>query len=308
MDAAVGTKIYKTRKKVDGWRIAIHSFFIFTSIVLFIIPLWLVISISLTTEEEIFRYGFQFIPNTFSTIAYSYIFSNMRQIVYAYAVTAFQGFAGTFFEVLIASLCAYSLSRAYFRYKKHVTWFLFITMIFSGGLVPSYILITQYLRLADSIWVYIIPSLVNVWFIIVFRTFFQGLPDSLAESAKMDGASEFRIYAQIIIPLSKPVLATAALLILLGRWNVWFTTLLYIRNPDLYTLQFLLHRILTDAQAAQDMIDNVPPWLVGAFDFRMPLESLRYAMAVIAAGPMLFVFPFFQKYFSRGLIVGAVKG
>jgi len=294
-------------KKINSWQAAIHVFFAITSVVLFILPLWLVIAISLTREEEIFRYGFRVIPPVFSTVAYQYIFSNMRQIVYAYGVTLFQSFVGTLLTIIVASLCAYSLSRSYFRLKKVVTWFLFITMLFSGGLVPSYILITS-LGLADSIWVYIIPSIVNVWFIIVFRTFFQGLPDSLAESAKMDGASEFRIYAQIILPLSKPVLATAGVLILLERWNIWFTTLLYIRNPDLYTLQYLLHLIMADAQAAQNMIDNVPPWLTDQFDFRMPLESLRYAMAVVAAGPMLFVFPFFQKYFSRGLIVGAVKG
>jgi putative aldouronate transport system permease protein len=232
----------------------------------------------------------------------------MRQILMAYWVTAFQAFVGTLGQVLIATLCAYSLSRRYFKYKKAVTWFLFFTMIFSGGLVPSYILITQYLNLGNSIWVYIFPTLVSVWFVIVIRTFFQGLPDSISEAAKLDGASELRIFAQIMLPLSKPVLATVAVLILLERWNTWFTTFLYIQDPDLFTLQFLLQRIMLDAQAAQNMIDNVPPWLAGMYDIRMPLESLRYAMAVVAAGPMLFVFPFFQRFFSKGLVVGAVKG
>ena len=294
--------------KFTVWQALIHAFLIISSIAFFIFPLWMVISISFTGEEAILLQGFQVYPTEFSTVAYSFIFSNFRQIAYAYAVTSFQAFLGTFLQVFIASLCAFSLSREYFKYKKFVTWFLFITMIFSGGLVPSYILITQYLHLANSIWVYIVPSLVSVWFIIVMRTFFQGIPISLSESAKIDGASEFRIYLQIILPLSKPVLATVSVLILLDRWNTWFTTFLYIRNPDLFTLQYLLQRIMLDAQAAQSMIDNVPPWLAGQYDFRMPVESLRYAMAVVAAGPMLFAFPFFQKYFSRGLIVGAVKG
>jgi putative aldouronate transport system permease protein len=150
--------------------------------------------------------------------------------------------------------------------------------------------------------------LIGGFYIIILRTFFQEMPPSLAESAKLDGASELVIFGRIVLPLSKPVIATVSLLILLDRWNDWNTSLIYIRDTNLYTLQFLLQKILMESQAMQAMIDNVPPWLQGQYNFKMPLESLRYAMCVIAAGPMLLVFPFFQKYFARGMTIGAVKG
>ncbi|MDR2751508.1 MAG: carbohydrate ABC transporter permease, partial [Clostridiales bacterium] len=189
-----------------------------------------------------------------------------------------------------------------------LTLYIFITMIFGGGLIPSYIINTQYLHLGNTIWIYIVPGLVSGFYIIVLRTFFQGLPASLSESAKLDGASEPSIFLNIVLPLSKPVLATVSLLILLDRWNNWYTALIYIRDTRLYTLQFLLQKILMESQAMQAMIDNIPPWASRQYSFRMPLESLRYAMCIIAAGPMLVIFPFFQKYFARGLTIGAVKG
>jgi putative aldouronate transport system permease protein len=180
-------------------------------------------------------------------------------------------------------------------------------MLFSGGLVPSYILITQHLKLQNNFWVYILPSLANGFQIIVIRTFFKGLPASLMESAKIDGASEFRIFAQIILPLSKPVLATIGLMVLMSKWNDWFTCLLYIRDKNLYTLQFLLQKILMDAEFLFQMSKNSGA-VVTSEVIDPPTESMRFALAVIAAGPMLLVFPFFQKYFAKGLTIGAVKG
>ena len=181
-------------------------------------------------------------------------------------------------------------------------------MLFSGGLIPTYILNTQVLNLGDSIWVYILPTLASGFHIIVFRTFFQTLPASLIESAKIDGAGELRIFFKIILPLSKPVFATVSLLILLIKWNDWNTSLIYIRNKDLFTLQFLLQRILREIEFVKNMSVNMPTGIELSQLNNTPAETMRFAMCVIAAGPMLLAFPFFQKYFVKGLTVGAVKG
>lgn len=308
MENATANRMVRKWRRFDIWRFLINAYFTVSSVVLFIVPMMMVISVSLTNEDEIYRSGYRLFPPYIDTTAYQFIFSNMSQVLNSYAVTAFQSLLGTFLSVLIMALCAYALSKSFFILKKVITFYIFFTMIFSGGLVPSYIIITQYLKLGNTVWVYILPGLVTGWYIIIMRTFFQGLPISLSESAKLDGASEPRIFVQIVLPLSAPVLATMSLLILLERWNNWYTALLYIRNPNLYSLQFLLQKILMESQAMQSMIDNVPPWLEKQYNFKMPLESLRYAMCIVAAGPMLLIFPFFQKYFTKGLTVGAVKG
>lgn len=284
----------------------IYTFFCVFCVLLFVIPLLFIVSVSFTNEDALIREGFRLIPQKLDFTAYRYVFSNPGTLFDAYIVTALQSFLGTLLGLLFMSMCAYSLSRSNFKARKQLTFYLFFTLIFSGGLIPTYILLTQYLHLGNSFWIYLFhPWLVNAFYIIIIRTFFQGLPPSLAESAKVDGAGEIRIFFQIILPISKPVLATIALLTLLDRWNNWFTTFLFISDMKLYTLQFLLQKILLDAQAFQAMMDNAPPGIIAP---RLPTESLRYAMCILAAGPMLFVFPFFQKYFTKGLTVGAVKG
>lgn len=181
-------------------------------------------------------------------------------------------------------------------------------MLFNGGLIPTYILNYKYLHLGNTIWIYILPTLCSAFYIIILRTFFQGLPLSLVESAKLDGASEIRIFFQIILPLSKPVLATVSLLTLLTKWNDWYTSLIYITDSNLYTLQFLLKRILQEVEFLRIMANNAPPGIDLTAIEDTPVESLKFAMCIIAAGPMLMVFPFFQKYFAKGLTVGSVKG
>ncbi|SDC94707.1 putative aldouronate transport system permease protein [Paenibacillus sp. UNCCL117] len=284
----------------------IYAFFITFCVFGFVIPLLFIVSVSFTNEDSLILDGFKLIPEKLDFTAYEYIFSNPGSLIDAYTVTALQAFAGTLLGLLFMSMCAYSLSRPNFKARKAVSFYLFFTLIFSGGLIPTYILMTQYLNLGNSFWVYIFhPWLVYAFYVIIIRTFFQGLPPSLAESAKVDGAGEIRIFFQIVLPISKPVLATVALLTLLDRWNNWFTTFLFISDMKLYTLQFLLQKILLDAQTFQAMMENAPPGIVAP---KIPTESLRYAMCIVAAGPMLFVFPFFQKYFTKGLTVGAVKG
>jgi putative aldouronate transport system permease protein len=296
------------KKKISLGTILLHLFFVLFSLG-FILPFIYVISVSFSSEASILQFGYSLIPKEFDTTAYKYVFSNSNQIVDSYIVTAFIAVVGTIMSLIVMSLVAYPLSRRSFKYKKILIFYVFFTMLFSGGLIPSYIFNTQLYGLNNNIWVYILPSLATAFYILIIKTFFQDLPPSLIEAAKIDGASEFRILFQIVLPLSKPVLATVALFCVLGKWNDWFTSLIYIKNPHLYTLQFLLQRILRESEFVKSMIRDMPGG-VGTMDINktLPSESMKFAMCIISAGPMIAVFPFFQKYFTKGLTVGAVKG
>lgn len=295
----------KRRKKWPS--ILIHLCFILGSL-LFIIPFALVVSASFTDEQTLLAEGYKLFPSQFSLEAYRYVFRSPGQLIDSYQVTIIYSFLGTFLAVLIMSMMAYPLSRSNYKYKKIVMFFVFFTMLFSGGLIPTYIWNTRFLHLGDTIWIYILPNLVNAFHIIVIRTFFQGLPPALMESAKIDGARELQIFFKIVIPLSKPVIATIALLTLLARWNDWNTALIYIKSKELYSLQYLLQKILREAQFVKDMADAAPVAGIDIDMSNLPSETIRFAMCMVAAGPMLVVFPFFQKYFAKGLTVGAVKG
>lgn len=284
--------------------IILHAFLILLSLC-FLLPLVLVISISFSSEAGISQYGYTLLPKIVSLDAYKQIFLKPQKILDAYKVTIIYSAVGTVFSVLVMSMAAYPLSRPNYKYKKLVTYYFFFTMLFGGGLIPMYIVNTQYYHLNDTIWVYILHGAVNVWNLIIIRTFFQGLPDSLVEAAKIDGASEGRVFFSIILPLSKPVLATIALMTLLAKWNDWNTSLVYINDESLYSLQFLLQKILREAEFIQKMASE---GIMDSSGYEVPAESMRFAMAVLASGPMLVVFPFFQKYFTKGLTVGAVKG
>ena len=282
-----------------------HTILIVLSL-MFIFPMLMVISISLSDEAEVVRQGYSFFPRGLDLSAYSYVFKKPQTIFNAYKVTIFVSLIGTFVSVFIMMMCAYSLSRSAFKWRKVLNFYLFFTMMFGGGLVPKYILISQYLKLNDTILVLILSHLVNVWYLFILRTFIKGIPESVIESASVDGAGEFRIFWSFIIPLSKPAIATVGLFMLLLYWNEWMTAMLYISNPDLYTLQYLLQRILNNLQAMLQNMDFMPANMRNGEE--VPNETIRMALAVVAAGPVLFVMPFFQKYFTRGLTLGSVKG
>ena len=295
----------KKRKKIGIGRILLHTFMILLMCT-YIIPLILMISISISSEDAIAEFGYTVLPKVVSFDAYRQAFANPEQLVQSYKITIIFTLVQTFLAILVQSLMAYPLSRPNYRFKRFVQKYMLVTMIFSGGLVPHYILYTQYLHLDDTIWVYIIPALSSTWNVIVFRTFFQGLPDGLVEAAKIDGAREIGIFFRIIIPLSTPVLATMGFMNLVSKWQDWNTSLLYIREPDLYSLQYLLQRILRETEYIKSLQQTTASNLISADS--LPAESMKYAMAVLAAGPMLVIFPFFQKYFSKGMVVGAIKG
>lgn len=273
--------------------------------ILVIFPFVMLVSISFSRESDIINYGYSIIPKHFDLAAYKYVFSNSKAIVNAYAVTALYSVLATVLSTLIMAMCAYPISKHYLRGRNGISFYLYFTMLFSGGLVPLYILNTRYLHLNDTLWIYIIPTLLNPWYVFMMRTFFRDIPEEIFESMRVDGANEYNMFFGTVLPLSKPVLATVALLTFLGKWNDWQTAMLYINKENLVSLQYLLQRILNNSKLLQEMATTGVGVSTGE---EIPGETSRMAMAVVVAGPALFVFPFFQKYFVKGLTVGAVKG
>lgn len=271
-----------------------------------VIPFLILVGVSFSEEKDVVVNGYKLIPEHFSLTAYKYVLKNPTQILQAYKITAIFSILGTFLSVLFMSLLAYPLSRNDLPGRNVINFLLFFTMLFSGGMVPSYLLITKYLHIDNTIWVYILPGLVGAWSVFMIRTFFKGLPDGIIEAAMIDGASQFRTFFGIVIPLSKPVIATIALLTFLGKWNSWFESMLYIKDQDLVSLQYFLQRIMRNIQLMKESSESGQVAVQAAVD--IPGETARMAMAVLVAGPALFVFPFFQKYFVKGLTVGGVKG
>ena len=297
------------------YRIVIHTFFVLVCLI-YLLPMLLVVSISLSSEYSVTTSsaGYSLIPREFSTEAYWMVFRDPHTMVNAYIVTAAQSILGTVLSCLVAGMAAYPLSRSNFAYKGPVTFLIFFTMLFGGGMIPTYIIYTNWYHLLDSFWVYIVPGIAGgAWNTLMVRTFFKGLPESLFESAKIDGARELTIFFRIAMPLSTPVFATIGFMMLVGKWNDWATSLIYIRSGRLYTLQYLLQRILNEAEFMKSMMtDSVKAAVAARVGLNkvsaQPAETLKFALCVVAAGPMLLVFPFFQKYFASGLTIGAVKG
>lgn len=294
------------RRRIKPGQIILNLVFILICLC-YILPLLMVVSISLSDTETFNMAGFTLFPRNFSLASYQAIFRNPDQIVQAYKVTTAYSLMVTAGSLVVQSMCAYALSRREFRLRQPLTFLFFFSTLFSGGMVPSYILNTSYLHLNDTIWIYVLPGLVSAWNIIFMRTNFQQLPDGLIEAATIDGASELRICFTIVIPLSTPVLAVVGFNTFIANWNQWATTMMYIRrNMELYSLQFLLQRLLKEVEYAKAMAAE--GIVADASELEIPTEGFRFAMAMVAMGPMVFIFPFFQKYFTRGLTIGSVKG
>ena len=293
----------KKTKNIRG-QLFLNLFFIIFSMAI-VLPFVILVSISLSNEGDIVEYGYSIFPRHIDFAAYKYVFANSKSILNGYKVTIIYSVIATVLSVLIQSMCAYPLSKRKLRGKRGISFYLYFTMLFSGGMVPTYILITQYLHLGDTIWVYIIPSLVSPWNVFMMRTFFSQLPDSLVEAASIDGAKQLRIFLQIIIPLSKPVIATIAVMTFVGKWNSWYESLLYIDDYTMVSLQYFLQRMMKNIALIKEM-NSMGMSMTGTLT--IPSETARMAMAILVAGPILFVFPFFQKYFVKGLTVGGVKG
>jgi putative aldouronate transport system permease protein len=291
-----------------GWNALISMLLILVSLMI-VLPLILVVVISFTSVDSIAENGYSFFPSEFSLAAYKNLARTGSQILDSYKVTVFYSFTGTFLSLFVMSMFAFVLAQRRFPARKALTIFTFITMLFSGGLVPSYILNVRYLHLDNTIWVFLLPGLVDSFHIIILRTFIQtSIPDSLFEAAIIDGANDFSIYLKIVLPLSKAGLATIGLFGLIGRWNNWFTGMLYIDNPKLIPLQTLLQKIQRDIEFIKSNAE-FSDTVAGLELLRsMPTESTRMAITIIATVPILFAYPFFQRYFIKGLTIGSIKG
>ncbi len=268
-------------------------------------PFLLVLSSSFQSQETIYSNGYRVFTEAYTADAYKLIIKEPGQILNAYWVTIVTSVASTAIGVVACSACGYVMSRKEYPYRNILSFYVFFTMLFQGGMVPSYIMISKWLGLKNSIWVLILPLCVGSWNIMLMKGFFQSVPMSLVESAKLDGASEMRTFFSIVLPISKPAFATLGLFILLGSWNDYMNCLLYIEDERLVKLQYLLMRILnnvkflTSPEALQyGLVTNQ----------EIPTLAARFAMCVLAAGPIVVVFPFFQKYFTKGIALGGVKG
>ncbi len=281
------------------------SFFLYSFLCL--APIVLVIAVSFTDEKSLARNGFSFIPRMLSLGAYEFLLADWRSVARSYAITVYATIVGTFLAVLVTSMFAYVVSRKDFKYRNHLAFFMFFTMLFNGGLVPWYMLYTQYLHLKDNLLVFIIPTLFSAYNMLIVRTYFKNnVADSLIESAKIDGAGEYTIFFKIVVPISKPVFATISLFVGLYIWNDWYISLLYINSAELINLQYLMYKTMVNIQSLQSHITDIPN--AAEMIAKMPNQSLRMAMAVVGIGPIVLAYPFLQKYFIKGLTIGAVKG
>lgn len=270
-----------------------------------VIPIITVVSISFSTDMNIIKEGYGILPKGFTLDAYIFAFKDSTAIIRSYGVSILVTVLGCVLGLTFNAMIAYVLSRRDYKYRKQLTIFLIVPMVLSGGLVPTYIWITRYLHLKNTIWALLLPMLIVPWFIVLLRTFFTQIPASLIEAATVDGAGELTTFIKIVLPLAKPALATVGMFITLNYWNDWFLPLMYIDNSELYNLQYRLYIMMRNVQ---EMIKNSSISGMGVSIADLPTESMRMAMCVIAAGPMLVIFPFFQKYFVKGLTVGGVKG
>ena len=272
-----------------------------------ILPVIFVFVISISSEESIRLVGYSFAPRGFSASAYAFLWNERATILQALFISVSVTCLGTLLGLALTTTMGYVLSRPVFKMKSFYTWVVFIPMIFNGGMVASYVVNANVLGLKNTIWALILPLAVSSFNIIICKTFFRStIPDSIIESAKMDGASQLRIFGQIVLPISKPVLATIGLFLVFGYWNDWFQSSLYISDSKLVSLQALLNNMMKSL----DYIANNPTAGVSLQQYRnqMPSESVRMAIAIVIVVPIACAYPFFQKYFISGLTIGAVKG
>ena len=269
------------------------------------LPFLLVISGSFSQQTDILMHGYRLFPEKVSLDAYKMLFKIPEELLRAYGVTIFVTVTGTFFGLWFTSMAAYVIASKDFRYRYQVSFFFYFTSIFGGGLVPWYVFNTKYLHFHNNLIALILPILVNETYLLILKSYMMNIPDSLYESARLDGAGDFTIYWRIVMPLTKSGLATVGLFIALAYWNDWYNAMLYMEEGSrtLYPLQYFLNNILTKAQAM-----NAAAARSGIPASDVPSEPMKLAMTVVATGPIVLLYPFLQKFFVKGVTIGAVKG
>ncbi|NIK66587.1 MULTISPECIES: carbohydrate ABC transporter permease [unclassified Paenibacillus] len=268
-------------------------------------PFIMVISGSLSTEKDIMDYGYTVWPHHITLDSYKILLLGSNRIIDAYGISILVTVAGTILSVFVTSMGAYVMARRSFKYRNILSVYVIITMLFNGGLVPWYIICVHYLNLKDTLWALILPMLANAFNMFLIRNFMNSIPEEINESAKMDGAGEFKIFYKLIMPLSLPVLATVGLFVALSYWNDWFLGLMFVDKQELQPLQLLLRTLVSNVEFLKSSSNASAMQRISA---QIPSESIKMALTVVTIGPIVFLYPFLQRYFVKGLMVGAVKG
>ena len=276
-------------------------------VIIAMLPILLIVIASFSAESSLIRNGYTYWPEQWSLDAYYYMVKQSIMILRSYGVSFLVTFVGTALSVIITTMLAYPMSRKSFKYRNALAFFVFFTMLFNGGIVPSYIMWTKFFHIKNTIWALIIPNyLVSAFNVILVKNYYQNsVPDSLIEAAQLDGASELKIFFKVMLPLAVPTVATISLFTGICYWNDWTNGLYYVSNEKLYSIQMLLMKIMNNIQALRS---NSTAALLGTGSVDLPGTAIRMAMAVIGILPILLVYPFIQKYLVRGVVVGAVKG
>ena len=290
------------KKRINVSQVALYGILTLIS-VLWIIPVLFIFSLSVTPETSLSEVGYRLIPKEITFDAYTYIIKNPAQILNSYKISIIVTVIGTVAGLMFTTGIAYAMSRKDFKLGKHITRFVMFAMLFHGGLIPTYIVVTQVLHLGNTLWVLILTMLVSPWNIFLMKSFLSSIPTELLEASFIDGATEYQTYFKVVLPLAKPGLATVGLLILFSYWNDWYQAMLYIDNMDLVPLQLLLYKIISNIQF---VLQN--SFYLASEGGSFPTIAARMATCVIAIAPMLLAFPFFQKYLAKGLTLGSVKG
>lgn len=303
--------IIKTKKgiknEISGFTNGIFNVIFIIYSIICICPVILVFMISVTDETSLVENGFSFFPEKFSSLAYRYIMSDIEQIMKSYGISIFITVVGTFLSLLIITLYAYPLSRKNFKYRNFFAFIVFFTMLFNGGLVPSFMIYSKLLGWTNTLQILIFPGLMAPMNVIIMKTFLSNsIPDSVIESAKIDGAGELRVFFSIVLRLSTPALATIGLFTTMHYWNDWFTALMYITKDNLLPLQFLLYRVQSSLEYLIQLSNTTGQGTLTLAE--LPGESARMALCIVSIGPIIFSYPFLQKYIVKGLTIGAVKG
>ena len=268
-----------------------------------LLPFIILISGSFSSEQAVRLNGLSILPQEFTTEAYQFVFRNPQEIINAYGITILITAIGTGVGLIFLTMTAFVISRKDFKYRNVISFYFYFTTLFNGGMVCTYIFYIQYYHLKDNLLALILPGLTPVFYMLIMRNFVNGIPAALIESAKIDGAGELRIFFQIVLPLLGSGLATIGLFMALGYWNDWYNAMLYISTEWKYPLQYMLYNMIQKAAAMARVASQL-----GIPGENMPTNTLKYAMAVIATGPIVLLYPFVQKYFVKGVTIGSVKG
>ena len=292
----------RRRRRVKGTDVVLAIFFAVLMFI-FIFPLWQLLAISFNDAQDAMRGDIYFWPRVFTFDNYKMVFQNPT-IYNAYFVTILRTVIGTVTSVLATGMFAYGLSKSHLVFRKTYSTLALITMFFGGGMIPFFILIKG-LHLIDSFWVYIIPSLINVWNMLIMKAYFTSIPESLEESAKLDGCTDAGVFFRIVLPSSKPIIATMALFNGVGHWNAWFDAYMYITKQELLPLQTVLMKMVSQ-QSSNQMLSQMMGQYTG--QSMVTPEALRVTTMMVAIGPIILIYPFLQKHFAKGMMLGAVKG